>query len=103
ESFDFRVEYLELRSRIGSALLEFGTKDLEVDYHRVERVLDLVRDSRCDASKICKLLGKVPLRFELLKRLVVAHADQRANRLARILDILDRGQQLAGRRQAGKL
>src|SRR6266567_9357529 len=93
--FDFGVEYFKLRARVRITRLELGTKDLEMDHHRIERVLDLVCDARCDAPEIREFLRQIPLRLEFLERFVVPHADQCAHRLACVLDVLNRRQKLS--------
>src|SRR2546426_9993254 len=71
--------------------------------HRVQGILHFVCDPRRYAPEIRELLGQVPLRFELLERLIVAHADQGADRLAGVFDILNGCQKLPGSWRAGNV
>src|SRR6185295_10440826 len=103
EPLDLRIEYFELRGWIRVFRRELRTKDLEMNNHCVERVLYLVRDARCDSPEIGQFFREIPLRFQLLERLVIAHADQRAHRFSGVLDVLDRREQLSWTRRAGKV
>src|SRR5882724_8790881 len=74
-----------------------------MDHHRIERVLDLVCDARCDTPEVREFLRQIPLRLEFLERFVVPHADQCAHGLASVLDVLYRSQKLTRTWFAGKL
>src|SRR5215213_6312171 len=59
-----------------------------MNHHRVQRVFNFVRDAGRDAAEVREFLREVPLGFEFLERLIITEADQGADGLARVLDVL---------------